>query len=135
MGMELAALISKLEGESFYPPLFEAAFGTTEITEETLVTLRQAGQGGGRVKVVGWDVTETAEEDLTTGDLQALIVQDPLQMGYLAVLGIVGHLSGNTLDREVDTGAFLVTKASLLNRRIQELLKPPVEELLKGVPR
>ena len=108
---------------------------TTEITEETLVTLRQSGKSGGRVKVVGWDVTETAEEDLTTGDLQALIVQDPLQMGYLAVLGVVGHLSGNELDKEVDTGAFLVTKESLLNRRIQELLKPPLEELLKGVPR
>ena len=108
---------------------------TSKTTQETLETLRHASLSAGRVKVVGWDVTTSAEDDLTTGDLQALIVQDPLQMGYLAVLGVVGHLSGNSLDKEVDTGAFLITKESLPNKRIQELLKPPIEELLKSVPR
>ena len=106
---------------------------TPEITDETLVILRQAALSGGRVKVVGWDLTDSAVDDLATGDLQALVVQDPLQMGYLAVLGVVGYLSGKPLDKEVDTGAFLVTRESMLNVRIKELLNPPVEELLKTV--
>lgn len=36
MGSSLPAVIAELESEAFYPPLFEAAFGTSEITEERI---------------------------------------------------------------------------------------------------
>jgi cytochrome c peroxidase len=36
MGSSLPALIAELEAESFYPPLFEAAFGSANITEERI---------------------------------------------------------------------------------------------------
>ncbi len=36
MGSSLPALIAELEAQTFYPPLFEAAFGTPEITEERI---------------------------------------------------------------------------------------------------
>ena len=36
MGMSLHELVAKLEGTRFYPPLFQAAFGTPEVTSDRI---------------------------------------------------------------------------------------------------
>jgi len=38
------------------------------------------------------------------GDVQALVVQNPLLMGYLGVVTAVKHLRGEKVPKRIDTG-------------------------------
>jgi ribose transport system substrate-binding protein len=93
--------------------------------------LRDIGLAGGKVKMVGFDAGSQSVEDLKRGDLQALVVQNPLLMGYLGVITEVKHLRGEKVDRRIDTGVVLVTPENMNQPEIQALLHPPLEEYLK----
>src|SRR5947208_5110308 len=53
------------------------------------MALRNIGRAGGTVKLVGFDVGTAAVEALKKGDVQALVVQNPLRMGYDCVMTMV----------------------------------------------
>ena len=65
------------------------------------------------------------------GDLQALVVQNPLLMGYLGVMTAVKHLRGEKVEKRIDTGVALVTHENMNQPEMQALLKPPIEQYLK----
>ncbi|MHB1309555.1 MAG: ABC transporter substrate-binding protein, partial [Limisphaerales bacterium] len=65
--------------------------------------LKDRGQGGGKVKMVGFDAGSPEVADLRNGDLQGLVVQDPLKMGYLGVMTLVDHLEGKPVARRIET--------------------------------
>ena len=71
--------------------------------------LKDRGQGGGKVKMVGFDAGSPEVADLRNGDLQGLVVQDPLKMGYLGVMTLVDHLEGKPVARRIETAVTLVT--------------------------
>src|SRR6185436_20052970 len=48
--------------------------------------LRDAGLAAGKVKMVGFDAGTQSVADLKNGDVQGLVVQNPLLMGYLGVM-------------------------------------------------
>src|SRR6266550_2661829 len=45
--------------------------------------LRDIGRAGGKVKVIGFDAGSQEVADLKNGDVQALVVQNPVKMSYL----------------------------------------------------
>lgn len=85
----------------------------------------------GKVKIVGFDTSPTLIEDLQAGNIDSLVVQNPFRMGYLAVKTIVDQLRGHPPEKRIDTGATVVTAASLKEPNIQELINPPVQKYLK----
>ncbi|MBM3903344.1 MAG: substrate-binding domain-containing protein [Verrucomicrobia bacterium] len=93
--------------------------------------LRDIGRAGGQVKLVGFDSGSQSVLDLKNGDVQALVVQDPLKMGYLGVMTLVQHLRGKPVEKRVDTGVSLVTKANMNEPAMAELLAPPIAKFLK----
>lgn len=93
--------------------------------------LRDIGKAGGQVKMVGFDSGSQSVEDLKKGDLQALVVQNPVKMGYLGVKTMVAHLRGQPVDKVIDTGVQLVTPENQDQPEIQELLYPPLDQYLK----
>ena len=93
--------------------------------------LRDLGLAGGKVKMVGFDAGSQSVVDMKNGDLQALVVQNPLLMGYLGVVTAVKHLRGEKVDRRIDTGVVLVTPENMEKPDIKELLHPPLDEYLK----
>lgn len=93
--------------------------------------LRDLGRAGGRVKMVGFDASSQLVNDLGRGDVQGLVVQNPLRMGYLGVLTVVTHLRGEKVESRLDTGVTLVTKENMAQPEIRELLHPPLDEYLK----
>jgi len=93
--------------------------------------LRDIGRAGGQVKLVGFDSGSQSVLDLKNGDVQALVVQDPLKMGYLGVMTLVQHLRGKPVEKRVDTGVSLVTKANMNEPAMAELLAPPIAKSLK----
>jgi ribose transport system substrate-binding protein len=93
--------------------------------------LRDIGKAGGKVKMIGFDSGSASVLDLKNGDLQALVVQDPVKMGYLGVMSMAEHLQGRKIEKRIDTGVVLVTRDNMAEPAVQELLYPPFKKYLK----
>ncbi|HXE52305.1 MAG TPA: substrate-binding domain-containing protein, partial [Tepidisphaeraceae bacterium] len=86
-----------------------------------LLALREAGMAG-KVKFVGFDQTPPLIDALKTNELQALVAQDPFNMGYKGVETMVRHIKGEKVDLRIDTGVHLITGENLSTPEIQKLL-------------
>jgi ribose transport system substrate-binding protein len=93
--------------------------------------LRDIGKAGGKVKMIGFDSGSQSVLDMKNGDMQALAVQNPLRMGYLAVTTLVKYLKGEKVEKRIDTGVVLVTPDKMEEPDIQDLLQPPIDKYLK----
>ena len=93
--------------------------------------LRDIGRAAGEVKIVGFDSGTQSVLDLTNGDVQGLVVQDPVKMGYLGVITLVRHLEGKPVERRIDTGVSLVTKDNMAQPEMAALIAPPIADYLK----
>ena len=93
--------------------------------------LRDIGKAGGKVKMMGFDAGSQSVADMKNGDVQGLIVQSPVKMGYLGVMTLVEHLQGKLVEKRIDTGVVLVTPENMEQTDIKELLYPPLEKYLK----
>lgn len=80
-------------------------------TQGMLLALRQTGLAG-KKKFVGFDTSPALLAALNRGDIQALVAQNPVKMGYLGVATAVKHLRGEKVEAFTDTGCVLVTKAN-----------------------
>lgn len=94
-----------------------------------LLALEKAGLAG-KIRFVGFDASSKLIDGLHTGKLDGLVVQNPFNMGYLAVTTLTQHLRGKPVEKRIDTGATFVTKANLEQPEIKELLSPPLERWL-----
>ena len=94
------------------------------------LALKEAQKAGGNVKLVGFDASAAAVQALRDGDIQGLVIQDPVKMGYLGVKTLVEHLQGKPVPKVIDTGVRLVTPATMNELAVQELLNPPLEKYL-----
>ncbi|MCP5118713.1 MAG: substrate-binding domain-containing protein, partial [bacterium] len=99
-------------------------FGSTE--HATLGPLRAVlGRGlAGKVKLVGFDYGESIEQGLEDGVVDAVVVQDPFNIGYTAVKTMVAKLNGGTPPRRIDSPARLITREDLADPEIQRYLHP-----------
>ncbi|HWW02678.1 MAG TPA: substrate-binding domain-containing protein [Candidatus Acidoferrum sp.] len=93
--------------------------------------LRDFGLAGSKVKMIGFDAGSQEVLDLKHGDVQALVVQNPVRMGYLGVITAVKHLQGQKVEHQIDTGVRLVTPENMNEPESKELLYPPLDEYLK----
>jgi ribose transport system substrate-binding protein len=93
--------------------------------------LRDIGKAGGKVKMVGFDAGSQSVADLKRGDVQGLVVQNPVFMGYKGVMTMVEHLQGKKVEKRIDTGVVLVTPENADQPDIKELLYPPLDKYLK----
>jgi len=83
------------------------------------------------VKFVGFDASPNLVRALDAGDLDGLVVQDPVNMGYLAVKTMVAHIRGQRVERVIDTGALLATRENRNEPAIKERLEPDIAKWLK----
>ena len=81
--------------------------------------------------MVGFDAGSQSVADLKNGDVQGLVVQNPVYMGYKGVITMVEHLQGKKVEKRIDTGVVLVTPENADQPEIKELLYPPLEKYLK----
>ena len=96
-----------------------------------VMALRNIGRAGGDVKLVGFDVGTSAVEAMKKGDVQGLVAQNPLRMGYDCVMTMVDHLQGKKVPAKIDTGVVLITPGNMDTAEMQKLIKPPLDEYLK----
>jgi ribose transport system substrate-binding protein len=99
-------------------------------TEGMMAAMKGAGIAG-KVKFVGFDVNDALLAGVEKKVIHALALQDPFNMGYLAVKHSVAHLKGEKVERLVDTGSVILTSDNLGEIRIQELVAPDLDKWLK----
>ncbi len=94
-----------------------------------LLALQDIGKAG-VIKFIGFDASQTFTDAIEAGQMHGLVVQNPLNMGYLGVMRMVDHLQGRTVDKRIDTGVWMITQDNLKDAETAELLRPPVEQYL-----
>jgi ribose transport system substrate-binding protein len=94
-----------------------------------LQALKKTGLAG-KVKFVGFDSSDKLVTALEEGDIHGLVVQNPMNMGYVAVKTMVEHLRGKPVDKRIDTGAQLVTKDNLEDPKVKEVIAPDLKKWL-----
>jgi ribose transport system substrate-binding protein len=85
----------------------------------------------GKVKFVGFDASDNLVKSLEGGLIDALVVQDPMNMGYLGVKAAVAKLNGQPVERMVDTGVRVISRADMDTPESKALLKPDLDRWLK----
>jgi ribose transport system substrate-binding protein len=107
------------------------ATGVFASNETGSVGSSQAVKGRQRkLALVGFDYSPTLLEDLRDGVIDSLVVQNPFQMGYQAVMLAVTKLKGGTPKKLNDLPPRLVTRENLNNPDVQAQLNPDLKKYL-----
>ena len=92
-------------------------FGTNLFAAEGAATgLRQAGAQD-QVTVVGFDAGPAQVEALENGTVQALIAQQPADIGRQGLEQVVAALNGEEPEAEIQTGFTIITKDNLADNQ------------------
>ncbi len=108
----------------------QGLFCPNESTTFGMLRALQDGGLAGKVRFVGFDSSAKLVEALRKGTLDATVLQNPFLMGYLGVKTMVAHLHGQAVQKRVDTGVQLVTKAVMNDPAVKALLEPKLGEWL-----
>jgi ribose transport system substrate-binding protein len=95
-----------------------------------LLALRDAGLAGGKVKFIAFDSGEALKTGLKAGDVQGIVVQNPLNMGYLGVKTVVAVLRGEKVASRIDTGVGFITLENLNDPAMADVVNPPLAKYL-----
>ena len=106
----------------------DGIFCPNESTTFGMLRALQDRQLNGQVRFIGFDSSEKLVEGLTAGDLDALVLQNPMAMGEIGVRTMVAHLEGKPVERRIDTGVVLVTRDNMNESTVAELLRPPIDD-------
>jgi ribose transport system substrate-binding protein len=108
-------IVDKLkEANGIFCPNESSTFGM-------LLALRQMNLAG-KVRFIGFDTSPPLIEALQSGEIDALVAQDPTLMGYQGVKTLVAKLRGKEVPKTIDTGVRLITRENLNTPEIKKLL-------------
>jgi ribose transport system substrate-binding protein len=110
----------------------DGIFTPNESSTFGMLRVLQDSGWAGKVKFVGFDASDNLVKGLRSGHLDALVLQDPVRMGYLGVKTMVSHLKGQPVERRIDTGVHVVTPQNMDQPEMKELLTPDLSKWLKG---
>lgn len=113
----------KLAVDGIFCPNESTTFGM-------LRALQDAGLAG-KVKFVGFDSSEKLVAALQAKELHGLVLQDPMNMGYLGVKTMWAAIKGEKVPARISTGETLATPENMNDPKIQALLKPDFAKWLK----
>lgn len=101
------------------------------VTVGVLMALQNLGKAGGAINLVGFDAGTQSVEALKRGDIQGLVIQNPVRMGYLGVRTMVDHINKKKVERVIDTGVQVATRENMAEEKVNEILHPPLDKYLK----
>jgi ribose transport system substrate-binding protein len=109
----------------------DGIFCPNESTSFAMLRVLQDNGWAGKVRFVGFDSSDNLAKALRDGQVDALILQDPVRMGYLGVKTMVEHLQGKPVEKRIDTGVHVVTKENMDTPEMKDLVQPDLSKWLK----
>jgi len=109
----------------------DGIFTPNESTTIAMLRVLQDNGWAGKVKFVGFDASDTLVKGLGDAHIDGLVLQDPVNMGYLGVKTMAAHLRGEQVEGRVDTGVRLITRDRMNDPDARELLHPDLSRWLK----
>jgi ribose transport system substrate-binding protein len=94
-----------------------------------LLALRKQGLAK-KLHFVGFDSSPKLLDALRGGDVDALVVQDPFNIGYLATKTMANYLRKKPIEKRIDTGAKVVTQSNVDSPEMKALLEPDLKKWL-----
>ncbi|MGH7199235.1 MAG: substrate-binding domain-containing protein, partial [Planctomycetaceae bacterium] len=81
----------------------------------------------GKVKFISFDPSPELVIAMGTNPpkVHGIVLQDPVRMGYEAVVSMVRHLNGEAVEERIDTGVHVATPQNMHEPEMQKLLHPP----------
>jgi ribose transport system substrate-binding protein len=95
-----------------------------------LLALQDLGRAG-KVAFLGFDAHPVFVEAMAKGEMAGFVLQNPFEMGYLAVKTAAQHLQGQKVPAVIDTGVHIITPENVNTAEMKPILEPPVAEYLK----
>jgi ribose transport system substrate-binding protein len=106
-----------------HPNLTSILTLTTISTKGLLKSLQAKGLAG-KIAVVGAGTDEDIIAALRKGEIKALVLQNPFDMGYRGVKTAVAALKGEKVEKQVYTDVVVVTAENIDTPAIQQLMNP-----------
>jgi ribose transport system substrate-binding protein len=106
----------------------DGIFTPNESSSFAMMRVLQDNGWAGKVKFVGFDASPNLVKGLRDGAIDGLVVQNPVNMGYLAVKTMVAHLKGQPVEKRIDTGVHVATKDNMTTPEIKALLEPDLKK-------
>lgn len=108
----------------------DGIFCPNESTAFAMLRALQDSGLAGKVKYVGFDSSERLVQGLEAGEIHGLVLQDPINMGYLGVKTMVKHLQGEKVEKRIDTGSRVATPENMNEPDMKRLLEPNFKKWL-----
>jgi ribose transport system substrate-binding protein len=99
-------------------------FCPNESTTFGMLRALQNANLAGKIRFVGFDSAEKQLQAMRDGQIDALVVQDPYNMGYVGVTTLMRAIRGEKVERKINTGATLVTRENMDLAELQRRLHP-----------
>jgi ribose transport system substrate-binding protein len=109
----------------------DGIFTPNESTSFGMLRVLQDNSWAGKVHFVGFDASENLVKGLRSGQIDALVVQDPIKMGYLGVKTLAAHLKGQPVEKRIDTGVQVATRENMDAAEMKDVLFPDLSKWLK----
>jgi len=105
-------------------PDLSGLFGSNE--SSAVAAARAVSNRGlqGKVKIVGFDTSSDLVHAVRDGVIDSLVAQQPYRMGCEGMRAAVKAIRGEAVEKRIDTGTLLVTRANLDSPEVQRLLAP-----------
>ena len=125
-------------GENLLTPLkkpdgslgIDGIFCPCEPPAFAVLRILESNRWAGQVKLVAFDSSPMLVKAMREGHVHGLVLQDPINIGYLAVKTLVAHLRGVTVERFIDTGSEVATPENMDEPHIKALLEPDYKSFL-----
>lgn len=112
---------------------FPDANGLFASNESSAVGAAQAlkGRKDSKVKMVGFDWSQTLLADVRAGGIDSLVIQNPMQMGYNSVIAAVEKLDGKEVKKDQPLPPKLVTKENIDSPEVKAQVEPDLKKYLE----
>ena len=126
---DFAKSLSATENILTAHPDLDAIFASNE--SSTVGAARALKERKTAVKLVGFDWSPALADDVKSGLIDSLVVQDPFRMGYECVKSAVAHLSGQPVPKINNLEAKLVDRDNMNTPDVQARINPDIKKYLE----
>lgn len=88
-----------------------------------LKALDQEGLSG-KVTFVGFDPSPELIAAMREKKMHGIVLQDPVKMGYQAVMTLMDHINGKEVEKRISTGEYVATPENMDEPEMKKLLSP-----------